>query len=199
MNKIEQLKARKADLGREIERIRADRDYSEGAKARRIAPLYSRFKAEERRMLDEARAETAQMAASKGRKAFEAPTMHGADKALVAMNYRHALDSVEGLTDQKDLDARLERAVLTGDAALARAVAWRANETGDGATVTKYLDTDGDARRAYEEWADAHNDLQKLNDYGAELAFGYAELEEPPREVRHPEAKAEIAGSRDAS
>jgi hypothetical protein len=198
MNKLEQLKARKADLGREIESIRGDRDYSEGAKARRIGPLFARFKAEERRVLDEMRAETAERAASKGRRAFEAPAMHGADKALVAMNYRHALDSVEGLTDPKDLDARLERAVLTGDAALARAVAWRVNETGDGATVTKYLDTDGDARRAYEEWADAHEALQQLNDYGAELAFGYAEMEEP-REVRHPEAKAEMAGSRDAA
>ena len=38
MNKLEQLKARKADLGREIESIRADRDYSEEAKARRSAP-----------------------------------------------------------------------------------------------------------------------------------------------------------------
>ena len=127
MNKLEQLKARKADLGREIERIRGDRDYSEGAKARRIASLYSRFKAEERQTLDEMKAETAQAAASKGRKAFEPPAMPGADKALVAMNYRHALDSVEGLTDPKDLDARLERAVLTGDSALARAVAYRAN------------------------------------------------------------------------
>ena len=197
MNRLEQLKARKADLGREIERIRADRDYSEGAKARRIAPLYSRFKAEERRTLDEVRAETAQAAASKGRKAFEAPAMHGADRALVQMNYRHALDSVEGLTNPKDLDARLERAVLTGDSALARAAAYRANETGDSVTVTKYLDTDGDACRAYEEWADAHEELQKLNDFGAELAFGYAELEEP-REVRHPEAKAEMAESSDA-
>ena len=35
--------------------------------------------------------------------------MFGADKALVQMNYRHALDSVEGLSDPKDLDARLER------------------------------------------------------------------------------------------
>ena len=198
MNKLEQLKARKADLGREIERIRGDRDYSEGAKARRIAPLYSRFKAEERRILDEAREETAQAAASKGRKAFEAPAMTGADKALVAMSYRHALDSVEGLTDPKDLDARLERAVLTGDSALARAVAYRANEAGDSATVNKYLATDEEGRKAYEEWASAHADLQRLESYGAELAFGYAEMEEP-REVRHPEAKAEMAGSRDAA
>ncbi len=198
MNKLEQLKARKADLGREIERIRGDRDLSEGAKARRIAPLFARFKAEERRVLDEMKAETALTAAKKGQKAFEPPAMFGADRALVAMNYRHALDGIEGLTDPKDLDARLERAVLTGDAALARAVAYRANETGDSATVTKYLDTDGDARKAYEEWADAHGDLQKLNDYGAELAFGYAEMEEP-REVRHPEAKAEMAGTRDAA
>ena len=88
--------------------------------------------------------------------------------------------------------------MLTGDAALARAVAYRANETGDGATVTKYLDTDGNARKAYEEWADAHEALQKLNDYGAELAFGYAEMEEP-REARQATAKAEMAGSRDAA
>ena len=195
MNKLEQLRKRKADYERELERIRGDRDYNDGAKARHIAPIYGRLKAEERRILDELKAEITQTAASKGRKAFEVPAMHGADKALVQMNYRHALDSVEGLTDPKDLDARLERAVLTGDAALAKAVAWRANEAGDTATVTKYLATDEGARKAYEEWADAHEDLQRLQNYGAELAFGYAEVDEP-REMRHPEAKAELVGSR---
>ncbi|MDQ3639437.1 MAG: hypothetical protein M3426_15910 [Actinomycetota bacterium] len=194
MNKLEQLRQRKADYERELERIRGDRDYNDGARARRIAPIYGRLKAEERRVLDEMKAETAETAASKGRKAFEAPAMYGADKALVAMNYRHALDSVEGLLNSKDMDARLERAVLTGDAALARAVAYRANETGDTGTVTKYLDSDEDSRRAYEEWASAHEDLQQLVSYGAELAFGYAEVDEP-REMRLPEAREALSGS----
>ena len=91
--------------------------------------------------------------------------------------------------------ARPERAALTGDTTLARAVAYRANEIDDSATVTKYLNTGENARKAYEEWADAHEDLQRLQNYGAELAFGYAEVEEP-REMRHPEARAEMAGSR---
>lgn len=200
MNKLEKLRKSKTDYERELERIRGDHDYNEGAKARRIAPIYSRLKAEERRILDELKAETAQAAASKGRKAFEAPAMHGADKALVQMNYRHALDSVEGITDPKDLDARLERAVLTGDSALARAVAYRANEAGDTATVTKYLDHDQDTRQAWEEWGHAYEELQRLESYGAELAFGYAEVEEPS-EMRTPEARAELstAGRGDAA
>jgi hypothetical protein len=53
MNRLEQLKARRANLGREIERTRADRDYSEGVKARRVAPLYRPSTAERERVLDE--------------------------------------------------------------------------------------------------------------------------------------------------
>jgi hypothetical protein len=188
VKKIEELKGSKERFRAEVERVRADRDYNDGAKARHIAPLYRRFKAEEKRVLDAMKAETAERAASKGRRAFEAPAMPGADKALVAMNYRSALDSVEGLRDTSALDARLERAVLTGDVALARAVAYRANEAGDVGVVNKYLDNDPDARKAWDEWADAHEGLQRLNSYGADLAFGYSALEEP-REMRHPEAK----------
>ena len=36
----------------------------------------------------------------------------------------------------------------------------------------------------------------ELSEIKAELAFGYAELEEP-REVRHPEARAEMQGTRE--
>ena len=49
--------------------------------------------------------------------------------------------------------------------------------------MTKYLATDEGARRAYEEWATAHEDLERLQSYGTELALGYAEVEEP-REMR---------------
>ena len=193
MSTMDELRRHKERYERELENIRADPDLNDGARGRRIAPVYRSFKAEERRLLDGMKAQTAETAAEKGRKAFEAPAMFGADKALVQMNYRHALDSVEGLADPKDLDARLERAVLTGDAALARAVAYRANETGNAGVVTKYLDHDEDARRAWEEWADAHEDLQKLQSYGESLAFGYAEVDEP-REMSHPEARAGGAG-----
>jgi hypothetical protein len=75
---------------------------------------------------------------------------------------------------------------------LARAVAYRANEAGDSATVTKYLDTDEAARRAWTEWADAHDELHRLENLGETLAFGYAEAEEP-REMRHPEVRAAMA------
>ena len=175
------------------EDIKRDPDLNEGAKGRRIAPIYREFKAEERRLLDAMNAEVAEKAASKGRKAFEAPAMHGADRASVQMNYRHALDSVEGLRDPKDLDVRLERAVLTGDKGLARAVAYRANETGNAAVVKKYLENDKDAREVWEQWADAHADLKQLQEFGETLAYGYAEVDEPP-EMRHPEARAAGSG-----
>jgi len=43
---------------------------------------------------------------------------------------------------------------------------------------------------AYEEWAQAHEQLQKLEQLGPDLAFGYSPMDEPP-EMRYPEAKAE--------
>ena len=63
MSKLETLMQRKENYQRELERIRADRDYNEGAKARRIAPIYQAFKAAEQRTLDEMKAETAERAA----------------------------------------------------------------------------------------------------------------------------------------
>ncbi len=36
-------------------------------------------------------------------------------------------------------------------------------------------------------WAGTHEDPQRLQNYGPDLAFGYSEIEEP-REMRHPEA-----------
>ncbi len=88
----------------------------------------------------------------------------------------------------------LEQADLLGDKTLMRAVAWRANAVGNDALVRRYLDSDEDGRKSYEAWADAHGELERVESYGTELGLGYAELEEPA-EARHPEARAEMAGS----
>ncbi len=194
MTPIERLKARRDRYLREVEQIRADSDLNDSAKARRIGPLFRAFKAEEGEAIAGARAEVVEKAAEAGRKAFAVPSAFGSDPALAMLSYRAALDSVEGIGDPKVLAAKLERALLTGDKALARAAAWRANELGDESLVRKYMESDQDAARAFEEWGRAYEGERRLKELGPSFAFGYGEVEEP-REARRPEARAEkLAG-----
>jgi len=95
------------------------------------------------------------------------------------MNYRAALDSVEGITDAGELARKLERANMTGDRTLARAVAWRANDYGADGVERAYLDTDGEARKDWTAWADAHEEMEQAQTMGSSFASGVPPIEEP--------------------
>ncbi len=175
----EKLRKNRENLQRKLAQIRADEDLTREAKARRIRPLYEEAKREERRLRQERRDGLTERTRAAERKAFAPPALQGADPALVQMSYRAALDSVEGITDVAELARKLERATITGDRALARAVAWRANDYGADQVVRTYLDTDEAARRAWTEWADAHTELEQAQQLGVSFSSGVPPIEEP--------------------
>ncbi len=175
----EKLKKNRENLQRKLEEIRADADLTREAKARRVRPLYEEAKREEARLRQERRDGLAERTRAAERKAFAPPALSGSDPALVQMNFRSALDSVEGITDPGVLARKLERANMTGDRTLARAVAWRANDYGADGVVRAYLDTDAKARKDWTEWADAHAEQEQAQRMGASFASGVPPIEEP--------------------
>jgi len=175
----QKLRQNREHYSRKIEEIRRDPDLTREAKARRMRPLYEASKREEARLRQEKRDGLAQRTRAAERKAFAPPALQGSDPALVQMNYRAALDSVEGITDAGELSRKLERATITGDRTLARAVAWRANDYGADGVVRGYLDTDAQARAAWTEWADAHAEQEQAQRMGASFSSGVPSIEEP--------------------
>jgi len=175
----EKLKANRDLFVRKLEQVRADSDLSREGRARRLAPLYQEAKVEETRLRQARRDELAKRTSDAERKAFAPPSLRGADPALVQMNFRSALDSVEQINDNAELARKLERATLTGDRTLARAVAIRANELGADHVVTTYLANDEQARKDWTEWADAHSEMSGSG-LGETFDSGIPTLEEPP-------------------
>ncbi len=173
------LRQNRERYSRKLEEIRQDADLNDGAKARRIEPAYREAKREEARLRQEKRDGLAQRTRAAERKAFAPPALKGSDPALAQMNFRSALDSVEGITDTGELSRKLERATITGDRTLARAVAWRANDYGADQVVRTYLDTDAEARKDWTEWADAHAEQEQAQRMGASFASGVPSIEEP--------------------
>jgi len=179
MNIDEKLRANRERFGRKLEQVRNDSDLSREGKARQLRPVFEEAKALDTRLRSERMEGLREKVRDTEREAFKAPALRNADPAAMQMNYRHALDAVDGITDARILSSRLERAVITGDQTLARAVAWRANELQHDGVVRAYLDDDQDANRKWSNWAEAHTELERVEQLGESLGFGDAPLEEP--------------------
>jgi hypothetical protein len=175
----QKLRQNRERYSRKLEEIRRDPDLNDGAKARRIEPLYREARAEEAKIKGQRRAGFEEKALRAGREALSAPTMHGADPALREMNYRSALLAVAEVSDPGKLSALLEMAHDTGDKTLARAVAYRANGLKNNGLVRRYLDADEAARSTWEKWGQAHEELERESTLGGQLASGVADIEEP--------------------
>ncbi len=174
----DKLRQNREKLQRQLAEIRADEDLTREAKARRMRPVFEEAKREESRLHEERRSGLAKRTRAAERKAFAPPALRGADPALIQMNYRAALDSVEGIADVAELTRKLERAVITGDKTLARAVAWRANEYRADSVVKAYLDSDEEACKDWTAWADAHTEMSGSG-LGETFDSGIPTIEEP--------------------
>ncbi len=185
----EKLRANKARYGRKLEQVRNDSDLSPEGKARKLRPAFEEAKAVDSRLRSERMEGLREKVRAAEKEAFAAPSMRGSDPALLQLNYRNALDSVAETTDPNLLARKLDRALLTGDAALAKAAAWRANELGAAAVVRKYMDTDEGASRKWSDWAAAFAEVEQIEKLGETLGFGDVPISEPP----------ELRGFREAS
>ena len=178
MSIVEKIRANRDRYQRKLADIQQDNDLTAEAKARQLRPVFDEAKREEARLRQVRRDELAERTSDAERKAFAPPPLRGSDPALVQMNFRFALDSVEKITDTAELSRKLERATLTGDRTLARATAIRANELGADHVVTTYLANDEQARKDWTEWADAHAEMSGSG-LGETFDSGIPTLEEP--------------------
>jgi hypothetical protein len=175
----EQLRRNRDRYQRKLAEIKQDTDLTPEAKARRIEPIYKEAKAVDSQLRGARMEGLREKVRTAEREAFAAPSMRGSDPALLQLNYRNALDSVAETTDPNLLARKLDRALLTGDAALAKAAAWRANDLGAAAVVKKYMDTDEAASRKWSNWAEAFSEVERVEQLGESLALGDAPLQEP--------------------
>lgn len=179
MNVDDKLRQNRDRYRRKLEDVRADSDLTAEAKARKLRPVFEEAKTLDSKLRGERMAELRTKVHTAEREAFAAPSMRGSDPALLQLNYRNALDSVAETTDPNLLARKLDRALLTGDAALAKAAAWRANDLGAAAVVKKYMDTDEAASRKWSNWAEAYSEVERVEQLGESLGFGDAPLEAP--------------------
>ena len=175
----EKIRANRDRYQRKLEEVRADQDLTAEARARRIAPLFREAKATDARLRGERLEGLREKVRAAEKAAFAAPALRGADPALVQLNFRSALDAVEGIVDPNLLSRRLDRALLTEDKALAKAVAWRANDLGADAVVRKFMDTDEAASRKWTAWSEAYSEVEQIERLGESLGFGDAPIQEP--------------------
>ncbi len=175
----QKLRQNRERYSRKLEEIRQDPDLNDGARARRIEPLFREAKAAETKLKGQRRAGFEEKARRAGREALGAPSMSGADPVLAQLNYRNALLAVADVSDSGKLSALLEMAHDTGDKTLARAVAYRANGLKNDGLVRRYLDADEVAREKWEKWGQAHEELERESTLGGQLASGVVDIEEP--------------------
>jgi hypothetical protein len=194
MDIAEQIKKNRESFEREAKWIREDTDLTAEAKARRIRPIFEEAKRTESQLRAQRRADLAARVNAAEREVFKAPPMFSSDPALVQMNYRHALESVASVTDARDLSEMLDRANLTGDKTLAKAVGWRANELQAEGVVQKWVGSDPEVAEKFGSWVEAYDELGRVNSVGEELVYGEIPLQEPeelggePQERRRREA-----------
>ena len=122
------------------EAVLADPDLSDSAKEREEGALFKKARAEHEHLYAKKAAEVSSRLDGACRAAMAPPLVPGADKALVHFSYRDALDRAHRVRDARELEGMLDRARMTGDEVLARAVLVRGYGLGSEALVGKYLE-----------------------------------------------------------
>jgi hypothetical protein len=152
--------------------IREDWTKSDAAKLQDIEAVFSEARSTHAQLEDEFRAELRERLTKARKRAFAAPTIPGSDKALQLVAYRSALDRVEQTRDARELSELLERAEVTGDHALARAVLYRGYTLQNEGLVQGYFQRHADELPTWEAFMSAAQEHNTLEERGVTLATG---------------------------
>ena len=166
---IEKMRRNAQSYRERLEEIRRDWTLSEEAKRQDLEAAYSEARGTHARLAEEFRSEVKERLQTTRKAAFSAPKV-GKDAALDMFVYRDALAKVSSTTDQRTLSEMLDRAEMTGDHSLARAVLYRGYELQSEHLVGSYLEKYPDERPAWDAFmgaAQEHNTLEKLGISGA--------------------------------
>ena len=135
--------------------VLADPDLSDSAKEREEGAAFEKARAEHERLYAKKEAEVSSRLDEKRRAAMAPPLVPGADKAMVGLSYRDALERAYRTRDARELEGMLDRARMTGDKVLARAVLVRGYGLESEALVGKYLEAYPEHRERWDKFSSA--------------------------------------------
>ncbi len=179
MNITEKMQRNAQKYRERIEEIRRDWTRSEEAKRQDLEAAFAEARSTYSQLADEFRAEVRGRVETTRKAAFAPPKIAGSDKALELMAYRDALDAVARMDKSADLADLLERAEITGDAPLARAVLYRGYELQSEALLGSYLEKYPEEQQTWETFMEAAEEHNTLETLGTSALTGVAEPESP--------------------
>jgi hypothetical protein len=170
----------------EVQRIRNYADLTEEAKARRIAEVSERARAEYAEAREANARELAERLESSKRAVFRVPipaTATDAEEAQIHAAYRAAYNDVYSNTlsfdnpaeAQEELERILGLAERSGDKLLARAAYHRAIDLGIQSVVDSYLSSRPAESRAWERYTEAHQEVNESKGIDGLLGRALAE------------------------
>jgi len=113
--KSDKLKKNRERYQHHLQEIRADRDLTLEAKARRIRPVYEAAKTEEAKLLGQMRSDLGERVRGAERRAFVPPRSFNGDPTLVMLSNRDAFERAAKTSDARELEGMLERSCLYGE------------------------------------------------------------------------------------
>jgi hypothetical protein len=164
---------------RRVDEIRRDWTRSEEAKRQDLEAAFAEARSAHKALEDQYRAEVRGRVETTRKAAFALPKIGGSEKAMELLAYRSALDAVARMDKSADLADLLERAEITGDAPLARAVLYRGYELQSEALVGSYLEKYPDEQQTWEKFMGAAQELNTLETLGITAVAGVPEPESP--------------------
>jgi hypothetical protein len=167
-----------------LEKIHSDWTRSDEAKRQDLEAAYTEARSIHARLEDEYRKGINDRLERTRSAAFSVPKV-GKDRALDMLLYRDAIDRVSKTRDSRELTDTLDRARMTGDTALAKAVLFRGYELENPTLVGSYFEKYPDERAAWEEFMDSAQEHNALEELGISGAVGVPEPERPQELGRH--------------
>lgn len=147
-----------------LNRIRADRDLSEEAKARMMGEIHAAATEEHRRIIEDGRDRAAKSYDDAARSVFglSLPSgTPGAERAAAQTSQRDAFFRVSGIDDGEELKRLSGMAAATGDRLLQRAILYRGGlELADGGVVEAVTQAEPEIGRAWESLKAAGDELR---------------------------------------
>ncbi len=131
-----------------VEKIRANRTLSHEGRQVAMAPVYARAKSQLGDLQAQTEADQAARVVTLHRQAFGVPA-----DPIAAMSYRDAQGRAAAIDDPNMADHLMQRALLTGDELMAKALAQHAADRGWPAVLNRYLDVHPEAAAALTELA----------------------------------------------
>lgn len=161
----EQINQNARELESEVERIRQNPDLNDEAKQRMMQEAYKGAMNRHRELYGEREQGEQEVVRKIERNVFEVPVPYGAsdrDAESIRQSYRDASFRVSGMKQDK-LEQVLERAELTGDSILARAVYHEARTQGAFNVADRYLETRPKERKAWEGYAQLRQETESFD------------------------------------